>query len=278
MTATATAIEARHLLSDDDVASFVINGYLVVKPELPAGFNGEVYADLEALPSNPGDGIYDAVPKLQRVYESPEMVGALTSLLGPDYAMFPHRHCHRNSPGTPSQQIHQDNLNDLRIADGQVRAPDKVELVLAMYYPQDVASNMGPTVLLPGTHMLKALPDRMSSQGNFGQQHTATVEAGSVVLLHYDIWHAGSANTSQTVRYMLKFLFQRTSRPDVPSWRHDDAQDLSIRQRLESESPMTLQRSLNAKQRHLRLRMWNYLSGAESLDMSYRDKWRGEWR
>ena len=276
--ATNTATDTQHLLSDDEMVSFVINGYHVVEPELPSGFNRSVYDELEELPSNPGDGIYDAVPKLKQVYESPEVRGALTSLLGAGYGMFPHRHCHRNAPGTPSQQIHQDNLNDLRIRDGQVRAPDKVELLLAMYYPQDVASNMGPTVLLPGTHMLKAMPDRMASQGNFKEQYTATVNAGSVVILHYDIWHAGSANTSSTVRYMLKFLFQRENLPDVPSWDHDSSNDARIRERLESASPMALQRSLNAKQRHMRLRMWNYLSGAETLEMGYRDKWRGPWR
>lgn len=275
---TNTATDSRQLMTDDEMASFVINGYHIVKPGLPTGFNREVYDELKALPSNPGDGIYEAVPKLKQVYESPEMHGALTSLLGPGYQMFPHRHCHRNSPGTLSQQIHQDNLNDLRIRDGQVRGPDKVELVLAMYYPQDVASNMGPTVVLPGTHMLKAMPDRMASQGNFKQQYTATVDAGSVVILHYDIWHAGSANTSDTVRYMLKFLFQRANLPDVPSWKHDSENNANIRQRLESESPMTLQRSLNAKQRHMRLRMWNYLTGSARLDMSYRDKWQGPWR
>ena len=273
-----TATDTQHLMSDDEMVSFVVNGYHVVKPSLPSGFNATVYDELGALPSNPGDGIYEAVPKLKQVYESPEVRGVLTSLLGQGYDMFPHRHCHRNAPGTPSQQIHQDNLNDLRIRDGQVRAPDRVELLLAMYYPQDVASNMGPTVVLPGTHMLKAMPDRMASQGNFKDQYTATVEAGSVVILHYDIWHAGSANTSETVRYMLKFLFQRANLPDVPSWNHDSANDTRIRRRLESESPMALQRSLNAKQRHMRLRMWNYLSGAATLNMGYHDKWRGPWR
>ena len=276
---TATANGTQHLLTDDEMASFVINGYHIVTPALPGGFDSEVYGELEELESNPGDGIYDAVPKLRQVYESPEMEGALTSLLGTGYAMFPHRHCHRNAPGTPSQRIHQDNLNDLRIEDGQVRCPDKIELLLAMYYPQDVASNMGPTVVLPGTHMLRSMPDRMAGQqGNFKQQYTATVSAGSVVILHYDIWHAGSANTSSTVRYMLKFLFQRMNLPDVPSWQHDPENDFTIRQRLEGESPMAMQQTLARKQRHMRLRMWNYLSGSETLEMGYRDKWRGPWR
>ena len=275
---TATAA-TDHRLTDDEMASFIINGYHVVKPQLAHGTNTQIYNALEALPTNPGDAVLDTVPQLHQVWDSPEVDGALTSMLGPDYEMFPHRHCHRNVPGTPSQQIHQDNLNDLRIEGGQIRLPDRVDLVLAMYYPQDVTSNMGPTCVLPGTHVLKALPERMASQGNFRDQYIATVTAGSVVILHYDIWHAGTANTSDKVRYMLKFLFQRKINPSVPSWNHDPANDPKIRKRLESESPIALQRGLATKQRHNRTRMWNRLAGDQSLDLSYHDKWAGgTWR
>lgn len=272
---TTATVATDHRLTDDEMASFVINGYHILKPDLRAGLNQEIYDALDAMSTNPGDGVIEAVPQLNQVWNSPEMVGALTSFLGPDYEMFPHRHCHRNAPGTPSQQIHQDNLNDLRIDGGQIRQPDRIDLVLAMYYPQDVTSNMGPTLILPGTHVLQALPERMASQGNFRDQVIATVEAGSVVILHYDIWHAGTANTSKTVRYMLKFLFQRTANPSVPSWNHDPSSDASIRRRLESENPMSMQRGLSAKQRHLRTRMWNRLAGDQALDLSYHDKWVG---
>jgi hypothetical protein len=275
---TTAAIATDYRLTDDEVASFIISGYHVVQPNLRAGLNQEIYDALEALPSNPGDAVIDEVPQLNEVWNSPKVVGSLTSLIGPDYEMFPHRHCHRNAPGTPSQQIHQDNLNDLRIDGGQVRLPDRVDLVLAMYYPQDVERNMGPTCILPGTHVLKALPERMASQGNFRDQYIASVPAGSVVILHYDIWHAGTANTSERVRYMLKFLFQRTTNPSVPSWNHDPANDIAIRKRLEAENPMSMQRGLAAKQRHFRTRMWNRLAGDQSLDLSYHDKWAGAWR
>ncbi len=275
---TTAAIATDYRLTDDEMASFIISGYHVVQPNLRAGLNQEIYDALEALPSNPGDAVIDEVPQLNEVWNSPKVVGSLTSLIGPDYEMFPHRHCHRNAPGTPSQQIHQDNLNDLRIDGGQVRLPDRVDLVLAMYYPQDVERNMGPTCILPGTHVLKALPERMASQGNFRDQYIASVPAGSVVILHYDIWHAGTANTSERVRYMLKFLFQRTTNPSVPSWNHDPANDIAIRKRLEAENPMSMQRGLAAKQRHFRTRMWNRLAGDQSLDLSYHDKWAGAWR
>ena len=272
---TTATIATDYRLTDDEMASFVINGYHVVQPDLREGLNQEIYDALEALDTNPGDAVLEVVPQLNEVWGSGEVVGTLTSLLGPDYEMFPHRHCHRNAPGTPSQQIHQDNLNDLRIEGGQVRSPDRVDLVLAMYYPQDVERDMGPTCVLPGTHVLKALPERMASQGNFRDQYIAAVPAGSVVILHYDIWHAGTANTSKRIRYMLKFLFQRTSYPTVPSWNHSSANDAAIRRRLEADNPMSMQRGLAAKQRHFRTRMWNRLAGDESLDLSYHDKWAG---
>ena len=91
-TATATT---DHRLTDDQMASFVINGYHVVKPQLASGINTQIYNALEALPTNPGDAVLDTVPQLHQVWDSPEVDGALTSMLGPDYEMFPHRHCHR---------------------------------------------------------------------------------------------------------------------------------------------------------------------------------------
>ncbi len=275
MTTETAAID--HRLDDDEMASFVIHGYHVVHPRLPDGLNGAIFDALEKLPSNPGDAVLEEVPQLNQVWSAPEVVGALSSLLGPDYEMFSHRHCHRNMPGTPSQQIHQDNLMDLRIEGGQVRLPENVDLVLAMYYPQDVERDMGPTCILPGTHVLKALPERMASQGNFRDQYIATVPAGSVVILHYDIWHAGTANTSDKVRYMLKFLFQRRRAPMNPQWNHDPSNNFAIRRRLESETPMSMQRALSAKQKHLRTRMWNRLAGTQELDLSYHDKWAGAW-
>ncbi len=274
---TTATIATEYLMSDDEMASFVINGYYVVHPELRSGLNEEIYDAIGELPSNPGDRISEEVPQLMEVWEAPEVVGALSSILGADYEMFPHRHCHRNAPGTPSQQIHQDNLMDLQISDGMVRTPNRVDLVLAMYYPQDVTRDMGPTCVLPGTHVLKALPERMASQGNFRDQYIAAVSAGSVVILHYDIWHAGTANTSDKIRYMLKFLFQRRSEPSSPSWRHDPASDAAMRERFEAETPMSMQRGLNVKQKHLRLQMWNYLAGDQALQFEYRDKWARPW-
>ena len=270
-------IAAEYLLNDDQVADFVINGYHIIEPAFPPDFHSQVYDALEALPSNPGDEINRAVPALDEVYSHPRVAGALASLLGHDYRMAAHRHCHRNHPGTRSQQWHQDNLMIPTLADGHGRVPDHVKSVLAMYYPQDVEPNMGPTALIPGSHLFKAATDRNASHGNFRDQVVATLKAGSVLILHYDIWHAGTANTSNTVRYMVKYLFERESESTEPGWNHDPANDTRIFERLERDEAAAVQRSLVGKRNYLRTAMWNNLAGNGALEYEYRDKWAGAW-
>ena len=96
------------LLNDEQMVDFIINGYTIVETDFGDEFNQGVFDQLEALPENPSDGILEAVPALGDVYSHPKVAGALASVLGPDYYMYQHRHCHRNMPGTPSQMWHLD--------------------------------------------------------------------------------------------------------------------------------------------------------------------------
>ena len=266
-----------HLLNDNQVADFIITGYHIVEPNYPREFHRKIYSNLEALPTNPGDEINIAVPALDQVYEHPSVSGALASLLGHDYTRGTHRHCHKNHPGTRSQNWHQDNLSIPTLESGQDRVPDHVQNVLAMYYPQDVESNMGPTALIPGSHLFRSDRDRNASHGNFRDQVIATVKAGSILILHYDIWHAGTANTSNKIRYMVKYLFDRKSESDNPTWNHDSSNNADIIERLENDEAAIIQPSLRGKRNYLRMKMWNNLAGNAAIEYKYRDKWAGTW-
>ena len=101
-----TSLAVDCLLTDDQVADFVISGYHIVKPSFSPEFHSNVYSKLQSLSMNPGDEINKAVPALDQIYAHPSVVGALTSLLGDAYVMAAHRHCHRNHPGTRSQMWH----------------------------------------------------------------------------------------------------------------------------------------------------------------------------
>jgi Phytanoyl-CoA dioxygenase (PhyH) len=244
--------DARTLLTDDEVISFVIRGYHVVEPDFPAGFNEAIYAELGQLGENPGDAILDRVPKLYQVYDHPKVRGALASLLGPDFTMNSHRHCHVNPPGTRSQSWHQDGTN---------KRHHQVQTVLAMYYPQDVPAELGPTVIMPGTHFRNAPTDRMATYANFREQVLLTVKAGTVAITHYDIWHAATANRGDRTRYMLKFLFTRAGEPAAPSWDHDADRAAAARRRLTFEKACACSQSDHYKERRLRTEMWQHLIG-----------------
>lgn len=239
-----------YLLSDDEVMSFVIRGYHLVEADFPAGFNESVYADLSQLSDNPGDGILDRVPKLYQVWDHPKVKGALISLLGEDYRMSGHRHCHVNPPGSRSQGWHQDGVNQRH---------HQVRVVLAMYYPQDTPAEMGPTVILPGTHFRNAPTDRMATYANIREQVALTVKAGTVAITHYDIWHAATSNQSDKTRFMLKFLFNRASEPTAPSWNHEP--EKANMSRFTFERACAVGQSDHYKERGLRAQMWNHLLG-----------------
>lgn len=241
-------------LSDAEVLNFVVHGWHIVQPELPAGTNERIWDAAAALEQNPGNGIWEAIPALTSVYESPEVVGALKSLLGEEMRMNAHRHLHVTPANHPrSQGWHQDGTN---VRHHQIRT------VLAMYYPQKVTAQNGPTVLLPGSHFRNAPTDRMATYANIKGQKFVTVPAGAVAIVHYDIWHAATLNRTDRPRFMFKFLFDRTSPPKAPSWNHDpdaarDAEATLLRQ---ATGPLHYNSDFY-KEWELRQEMWTWLLG-----------------
>ncbi|MAS37376.1 MAG: hypothetical protein CL610_25470 [Anaerolineaceae bacterium] len=200
------------LLDDAGVQAFIVNGYMLVETDFPASFHESICEQIDAVMArrgNPNDDILDEVPDLQKVYDHPKVRGALMSLLGEDFKMNSHRHCHYSGSGARGGHWHQDSLN--------VRH-HQIWRVLAMYYPQDVTEDMGPTVVLPGTQYHNTPTALMSTYMNFKDQVALSVKAGTVAITHYDIWHAWMHNTSGKHRRMLKFLFDRTTEPTQPSW------------------------------------------------------------
>ncbi|MBT3268975.1 hypothetical protein HN371_17640 [Candidatus Poribacteria bacterium] len=246
--------EQDYRLNDAEVMDFVVKGYLVLKPEFPEGFNEYCYEECAraTADSNPGDSILELVPKLHDVWGHPMVRGALVSLVGEDFQMSGHRHCHVNPPGTRSQGWHQDGTNQRH---------HKVRTVLGFYYPQDTSADLGPTMIVPGTHFRNCPTDRMATYAHFRDQVALTCEAGTVAITHYDIWHGASRNQGDRVRYMLKFLFSRQGDPAAPSWRHDPEAAAEHAHILAARSAACGQ-SDHYKERGLRREMWNHLLGA----------------
>ena len=81
-----------HLLSDAQMRRFIVNGFVTVTTELPAQFHDTVYEKTVSVfdkEGNPGNNLLPRIPEIQQVLDDPNVSGALTSLLGPDYYMQP---------------------------------------------------------------------------------------------------------------------------------------------------------------------------------------------
>ena len=256
------------------MASFIINGYHALHPELQTGFNEKICDSLRLMPENPGEHIVEALPVISVLLEHPAVVGALTSLLGSKYVRDPGGHIHMNPPHTRAQPWHQDE----RFGRGhQDRDIDHVKHLMLMYYPQDVTEDMGPTVLLPGSQRRIAAPETMVTLVNLRGQVFSTLEAGSVLLTHSDIWHAGTGNQSDRVRYMIKFPFSRIEENTEPSWDHDIENIPEVRMRLDSEHPSTLSRNEYETDHALRVRTWNNIAGSAVMPLRSEAHLGGPW-
>ena len=54
------------------------------------------------------------------------------------------------------------------------------------------------------------------------KSNPSAVGAGTVTIVHYDLWHRAMPNASDRDRFMVKFLFTRMGEPQIPSWDHRD--------------------------------------------------------
>ena len=193
------------------IQRYLTNGYVTVQTDFGEAFHRCIYDRIEEIfesNGNPGNDIYPKIPELGDIFCHPRVRCALTAILGPDYFMHPHRHCHLTPPGKEAQINHKDSYED----DENVRH-HRSRWAMAFYYPRDVDEDYGPTAVTPG------------SQYYIQGQSLESLEekklcgpAGLVTIVHYDLWHRASPNLTDQNRYMMKFLFCRKKEPFFPYW------------------------------------------------------------
>ncbi len=203
------------LLTDEQMRQFVSHGYLILNTDFSADFHDAMSRNIRAVMTkegNPGNNILPRVPEVQAVFHHPVIQGALTSVLGPEYIMHPHRHCHFTEPGRKVQSWHKDSYWGY----AKVRNHHPWWAMI-FYYDHAVDEVLGPSGLMPGTQYYN------NRAGDASEQDVHLLGGpGTFALIHYDLWHRGNANlTADQTRSMLKFQFVRMQRPTTPTWDHD---------------------------------------------------------
>ena len=215
-------VDARYLLDDDMMRDFIVNGYYIIKPEHPKALHETIYEKTKAVieeDGNPGNNLLPRIPEIQKIYDHPAVVGALTSILGPTYVMHAHRHPHVNAPQSRGGGWHKDSYWGYRkVRDHHPR------WIMAMYYPQDTPIEIGPTGIIPGSQYFETRVDSLDidPQGRAldpeGIGLPGCGEAGTVIIIHFDLYHRAFPNQTDQQRYMMKFQFTRMDEPAKPHW------------------------------------------------------------
>lgn len=199
-------------LTDDQMRTFIRDGYITVRPNLPREYHDEMFAKLDDIyetEGNPGNNLLPRIPELQLLYDDPVTRGALAGIMGDDYYLEPHRFVHYNQPHSKGQTLHKDSFT---------RRRHHARWLVTFYYPQDTPIEMGPTGVVPGTQYTNIIPE-----DSYDREIGAAGDAGRVVIANYDIVHRGMPNHTDRKRYMVKFLFNRMGEPNAPSWDNEDA-------------------------------------------------------
>ena len=237
----------QHLLTDEQMRRFIANGYLVLKTDFSAEFHRAMNAHIDEVmerEGNPGNNFLPRIPEAQAVFKHPAIRGALTSVLGERFVTHPHRHCHYTYPGRKVQSWHKDSYWGYR----KVRNHHPWWAMI-FYYPQPVDQAMGPSAVLPGTQYYDKRPGDDT-------EHETFVEGpqGTFILIHYDLWHRGSANNSDRTRAMMKFQFVRLDAPEQAAWQNTQAEW----QPLNGDGPPTPHEAIWQHQ-------WNWQSGRRNV-------------
>lgn len=114
-------------------------------------------------------------------------------------------HSWLTGPGRPDQGLHTDWLPislpaEIR-SDPRVKIP--VFITTAHYYLNDMYEELGPTKFVPGSHLSGSSPNG-ATEWNNRTEESILCNAGDVVLFRSEVWHRGSANTSNEVRYLMQ--------------------------------------------------------------------------
>lgn len=197
-------------LDDKAVLDFCKKGFLCLESVVPEEINQRTLNYLDDLESkqltrtNEPMEILDQKWFMDAVIKNPEAAGAIRSLLGKDFGLPILMSSHRTVTPKPAQDWH---------IDGNSKFEPQLNYLQVFYLPQNCTREMGPTELIPGSHLMFTHRDAIHSLGSVRNSHYASAPAGSIIITHYAIWHRRSASSVKSTRENLKYNYWRTTTP-----------------------------------------------------------------
>jgi hypothetical protein len=277
------------------MARFVAEGYLRFDALVPDDINRRVIAELQGVEVEklkqavgketlaadsmvprtltPLSQCYPEPSVLGEMLRLPEVAGILTSLVGAD-PLYDHDFVHHLPPGsTWRQHLHVDAIVDSSAPSFDVQL---------FYFPEEVAEGGGGTRFVPGSHLRRARAEGVSRyQHIVGERHFAG-PAGTILIFHQGLWHAGVPNPGDRHRWMYKIRLN-PRQPQVRLWNTEDleavhnAPDDHTFAHMRTDSVGHVLRAMQPwQQGHearyellQRARLWRYLTDDPAYDVDY---------
>ena len=149
------------------------------------------------------------------------------------------------------------------------------------WFPHDVAPREGGTRFVPGSHLRRVNMDDVARYHHLAGEQYFAGEAGTVVIFHQGLWHAGAPNHGTRDRIMGKLRLNPTQ-PQVRLW---DTRDLEPRNRADDHmfarmepgmvaselrrSEPWYEPSVNRLETVQRSTLWRYLTGDPDFDVDW---------
>lgn len=124
-------------------------------------------------------------------------------------------------PGRPDQTLHADwqplELPEDVMEDPRVKIP--IYISTLHFYLDDIYQELGPTNFVPGSHRAGRRPHAGETSWKGVGEQSILCKAGDAVLFRSEVWHRGTANTSEQTRYLLQVHYaQRMITQKLPPY------------------------------------------------------------
>ena len=191
-------------LTDSQVLEFCRTGMVRLEGVVPDHINRKTLEFLRKDNYFEPCGILKEDWFAENVVRNPEVTGAIRSLLGRNFGLPILMSQH--SPTGPSGPGHWHR-------DGTTTTFPELPYVYIIHYPQDTPAEMGPTDVVPGSHVHDWSSNYMGHFASIRNAVPSAASAGSVFIFDYGVWHRQGKATVPGVRYMLKYTYWRTVPP-----------------------------------------------------------------
>ena len=196
-------------LTDSQVLDFCRNGFLMLEGVVPDDVNRRSTEFCDEHPEMEPTAILNEDWFHENVTINPVAAGAIRSLLGKNFHLPVLMSNHRvECPAGETGGWH---------VDGNFDFQPKLDYLQVFYYPQETPPEMGPTAIVPGTHLVKNIARGMSHYGQIRNANPTASPAGSIFLTTYQIWHRRTPSTASGIRNNLKYFYWRTQ-PSCRDW------------------------------------------------------------